>query len=207
MIDLDRLATPGVLADLRRRHAEPHRRYHAWAHVTALLGWAAIAAGRLHDPDMVTAAILFHDAVYDPRSTDNEARSTVLLRTCEGLCLTAAQRETAARLVEATAAHLPPDDLTATEFSDLTHFLDMDLSILAANFAIFDLYERHIRVEYAHVSDDEFARGRRAVLTRFAERPTLYFSPWGQGLFEAAARRNIERSLERATWPLAEALT
>jgi predicted metal-dependent HD superfamily phosphohydrolase len=204
--DLVRLAGPAVLDDLRGRYAEPHRAYHVWAHVQALLGWADGLGDALLDRGMVDAAILFHDAVYDPRRSDNEARSAALLAGCADLSLTGTQRRDAECLVLATAAHLPPKDLDTALRSDLELFLDMDLSILGATREKFDVYERRVRFEYAHVADDDFAHGRCAVLTSFLNRPTLYFSVWGRDMFEAQARRNIDRSLNRARWPLAEAL-
>ncbi len=203
---LARLAGPGGLADLRRRYAQPHRAYHVWAHVEALLAWAEGLGDAIVDRDAVDAAILFHDAVHDPRRSDNEAQSAALLSACPDLCLTPDQRDSAVRMVLATAAHLPPTGLAGAALSDLTLFLDMDLSILGARADRFDAYERQVRQEYAHVVDDDFARGRHAVLTRLAQRPTLYFSAWGQDMFEAQARRNIDRSLTRAHWPLAEAI-
>ena len=204
--DLVRLAGPAVLDDLKVRYAEPHRAYHVWAHVQALLGWADRLGDALEDRDRVDAAILFHDAVYDPRRSDNEARSAALLATCPDLSLTRDQRGDAMRMVQATAAHVPPADLDPALRSDLELFLDMDLSILGSSSDRFDAYERQVRFEYAHVADDDFTRGRQAVLTSFLNRPTLYFSVWGRDMFVAQARRNIDRSLTRACLPLAEAL-
>ncbi len=70
--------SPEQLAALRALHAG--RPYHGWAHVEALLALLAEAAGALRDPGAVRLAILFHDAVYDPRRADNEAESSALLR-------------------------------------------------------------------------------------------------------------------------------
>jgi predicted metal-dependent HD superfamily phosphohydrolase len=59
------------------RYAEPHRRYHTWAHVLACFD----ARDRLTTAELpeVDLALLFHDAVYDPFAKDNEAGSARLL--------------------------------------------------------------------------------------------------------------------------------
>lgn len=187
---------PALLAELRARHGEPQRAYHGWAHIEALLRWRDEVADRLADPAAVLWAILFHDAVYDPRASDNEERSARLLEAADAPGLAPAVRARAARLVRMTAAHAIPDGLPPNEAADAALFLDMDLSILGAPLTAFDAYEAAIRREYAHVPDDAFRSGRAAILRRFLARERIYLSDWGRERFEAAARENVTRSLE-----------
>ncbi|AHE57161.1 HD domain-containing protein [Sphingomonas sanxanigenens] len=187
----------GLLATLRRRHAEPLRAYHDWSHVEAMLALFAETRADLAAPDAVLHAILFHDAVYDPQAHDNEERSALLLETLAAGLLDRATLDRAARMVRATQRHridpaLPPD-----ERADMGRFLDMDLAILGAEPARFDAYEAAIRFEYGHVADAGFAAGRAAVMAGFGRRARLYLSDWGHGRFEAQARANIARSLAR----------
>jgi len=188
---------PAVLADLRRRHAEPGRAYHGWRHIEALLALRGEVADRLADPAAVFWAILFHDAVYDARASDNEEASARLLEAADLPALDPATRARAARLIRMTAAHRLPDDLPAEEAADAALFLDMDLSILGAPAGAFDAYEAGVRAEYVHVPEPAFRAGRAAILRRFLEREHLYLSSWGRGRFEAAARANVARSLAR----------
>ena len=189
------MAHEDVLADLRNRYAEPQRRYHTWAHIEALLGWFALRRDHLHDPAAVQLAILFHDAVYDPARSDNEAQSAQLLRDADLPDVTDDARLRAVRMIEATAAHGLADNLDENDRSDMAEFLDMDLSILGVAPAVFDGYERAIRDEYAFVPEALFRAARRGILERFLERPTLYFSDWGHERFEARARSNIAASI------------
>ncbi len=189
------IAPEDVLADLRSRYAEPQRRYHTWAHIEALLGWLALRRDHLHDPVAVELAILFHDAVYDPARSDNEARSAWLLKDANLPNVGDDTRLRAVRMIEATAAHGLADTLDETDRSDMAAFLDMDLSILGAAPAVFEGYERAIREEYAFVPEALFRAARRGILERFLERPTLYFSDWGRDRFEARARSNIAASI------------
>jgi len=190
---------PVLLADLHERHGESGRDYHDWTHSEALLRLRSELEDRLANPTAVLWAILFHDAVYDPRATDNEERSARLLEAADAPELKDATRARAARLIRVTTAHAIPDGLPADEAADAALFLDIDLSILGAPPALFDAYEVGIRREYAHVPDDAFRTGRAAILKRFADRARLYLSDWGRDRFEEAARRNIARSLGRLT--------
>ena len=188
-------AVPAVmLADLRRRYGEPQRYYHDWTHIEALLGHFASAHDLVQDHSAVLHAILFHDAIYDPRAKDNERRSAELLVeaappiSVDSLML-------AKRMIEATEGHVLPADLAFRDREDCALFLDMDLGILGSDPERFDVYEDQIRREYAYVPDDAFRNGRAAVLRHFADRDRLYFSDWGQDRFETRARANIARSL------------
>lgn len=183
-----------LLADLEARHGEPERHYHDWSHVRALLGHFAAARDLVADPQAVLYAILFHDAVYDPRAKDNERQSAALLVAAKPP-VDAETLALARRMIEATEGHVLPDDLTGTALADCALFLDMDLGILGADPARFAIYEDQIRREYAHVPEADFRKGRAAVLRHFGARERLYFSAWGRERFEAQARANIARSL------------
>jgi len=184
-----------VLVDLKQRHAEPQRHYHTWAHIEALLGWFGQRRVHLHDPLSVELAILFHDAVYDPTRSDNEAESARLLGDADLPDLDDTVRARALRLIEATARHEIPEGLDGPDRNDMAEFLDMDLSILGARREVFDAYEDAIRREYAFVPEDLYREARRGILQRFLERERLYFSDWGRERFEATARVNLAPSI------------
>ena len=189
-----------LLANLQTRHAEPQRHYHDWSHIEALLGHMRRLGDAIEDTDGVLYAILFHDAIYDPKAPDNERQSAeLLLRLAPQIA--APSLALAHRMILATEGHRLPEG-TDAEREDIAHFLDMDLAILGAGEARFDIYEGQIRREYAHVPDDAFRKGRAAVLRGFQARETLYFSEWGRDRFEGAARANIERSIARLEAPV-----
>ncbi|NNC53525.1 MAG: hypothetical protein HKO08_10865, partial [Erythrobacter sp.] len=174
---------PDMLAMLRARHAEPQRHYHDWTHIAALLGHLERAKERVADREAVLHAILFHDAIYDPQAKDNERRSAELLVET-GPPISPSSLDLARTMILATEGHYLPESLGARETSDTAHFLDMDLAILGATKERFDVYEKQIRQEYAHVPEDRYRDGRSAVLRSFAGRKRLYFSEWGRARFE-----------------------
>lgn len=186
-----------LIEEIAVMHAGEDRGYHGWGHPLALLRLHREIAGRLHDPDAVAAAILLHDAVYDPRRSDNEARSAELAAERLAPFLPEPRVQRVRRLIEATARHTVPSDALADEVTDIQLFLDMDLSILGASEAEFDAYEDGVRHEYRHMAPVAFAVGRAAILERFLGRPQIYLTEWGRTCFEVQARQNLRRSIVR----------
>jgi predicted metal-dependent HD superfamily phosphohydrolase len=186
---LDRAGWTAVLADLRARYREPWRHYHALAHVADCLAWVAVLCGPGNDRPVLELAVWFHDAVYDPRRRDNEARSAVLVREqLGGIGVPVRTLDRVAALIAYTAGHVAPD----TD-ADAAVLLDADLAILGAAPAAYDAYAAAIRREYAHVPADPYRKGRLAVLQTFLNRPRIYRTPYCQNALEAAARRNVTR--------------
>ncbi len=188
---------PPLIEALQARYAEPHRAYHTWGHVEALIALMEANRGLLRDPMRVLWAIYWHDAIYDPKAHDNEARSAHLLRMdTEGLIADAkiVQIET---LILATAKHELPQGVGFDLSADCGVFLDFDLSILAAPEAEFDAYEAGVRKEYEFVPEEAFRAARAGILQRFLARERLYFSPVLARSWEGRARANLQRSLRK----------
>ena len=190
---------------LEAAYAQPHRRYHTRAHIDDCLAKLA-AVPALSDPDrrLLTWAICWHDAVYDPTRGDNEEASAVLARQdLPALGTTAAQIDEVCRLILLTKGHAVAagDRLGALMVS-------IDLSILGADPADYDAYAVAIRAEYGHVPDAAFRAGRRRVLLGFVEAPAIFPDPDFRARFEAAARANLAREIAAlAEKPTASAAT
>jgi len=178
-------------------YSAPDRHYHNLAHIEALLTLMRSHARALSDPESVEAAIWFHDAVYDTRQHDNEAKSAELAaERLDGL-LSPDRIDRIAAMIRATAGHAVPDRFDDTARRDCALFLDMDLAILGSTPDAFAAYESAVRREYDWVPDALWIQGRRKVLQGFLARPTIFASPQFQASHEAAARRNLARSLEQ----------
>jgi predicted metal-dependent HD superfamily phosphohydrolase len=186
-----RLSPPSeLLAELTARYREPHRAYHTLQHLEECFATLEPAASLSRRPGEVEAALWFHDAVYDTRAHDNEARSAQWAR--EALLTASADPATADRvhaLVLATAHRTPPDD------ADAQLLVDVDLAILGAPAPRFAEYEQQIRQEYAWVPDQLFRERRARVLASFLERPGIYATAYFATRLETAARANLHRSL------------
>ncbi len=184
------------LSGLRRRYAEPHRAYHTQAHVDAMLvDLRGLGAAVTHIA-AVELAIWYHDAIYDPAATDNEARSAALLRAeLDGLADPAmlSQAET---LIRGTASHSLPTGLPAELYGDMALFLDLDMAVLGADPAAFLDYERGIAAEYIPVhGSHRFRIGRAGFIRDVLDRPRLFQTDRFHLRYDAAARRNLRNAL------------
>jgi predicted metal-dependent HD superfamily phosphohydrolase len=170
------------------RYSEIHRCYHTLAHVDACLVWLDWCRGLAERPEEVALALWFHDAIYDPLSSDNERRSSEFARAeLEALAVPGAAIERIVAHVLATAQHSGSGDGALV--------VDLDLTILAARPFDFERFERQIRVEYAHVPDPLFKAGRRQVLEDFVRRRYIYHLPQLRDALESRARTNLERRI------------
>ncbi|MQA36007.1 HD domain-containing protein [Modestobacter roseus] len=169
---------------------EPHRRYHALTHLTAVLGIVDQLAPHAADPVAVRLAAWYHDVAYDPTRDDNEAVSAARARI--GL-LGLVPEETVAeveRLVLLTAGHDPADD-----DANGAVLCDADLAVLASPPEAYAAYASAVREEYGHLGDAEFTAGRIAVLEHLLELPALYRLPEVAVVWEPRARANLTAEL------------
>lgn len=177
---------------LESAYAEPHRRYHTRRHIEDCLekldAWPGLT-GR--ERRLLAWAVWWHDAVYDPRASDNEARSADLARAdLPALGATPAEVDEVVRLILLTAGHhVDPSDRLGVIL------VSIDLSILAAAPAAYDAYAAAVREEYAHVSEAAWRAGRAAVLQRFLDSPVILPDPAFRAAHEAAARANLAREI------------
>lgn len=171
-------------------YSEPHRRYHTLQHLSECLNEFDASKDLARDAVAVEFAIWFHDAVYDPRASDNEERSAELAQRC--LTEAGARADliaVVATLVIATKNHIVSDR------PDSALLIDIDLSILGQPEARFLEYERQVREEYSWVPKILFKRKRAAILRDFLDRPRLYNTELFFKKYEESARANLRKSL------------
>ncbi|GEM85115.1 HD domain-containing protein [Meiothermus hypogaeus] len=171
-----------MLDDLLVRHTEPQRFYHNLAHLNTLL---ELLPAKPH----LEFAVWFHDAVYDPTRTDNEAQSAGLAQ--ESLLRLGVEPsliQKVTHIIRATQDHQSDDPDTAL-------FLDADLSILGAEPKIYRAYARAIRQEYAWVPEALFLERRARLLQKFLSRERIYQTEAFAHL-EQPARENLAKELE-----------
>jgi len=168
-------------------YSEPHRHYHTLEH----LGEMFRVVGRLPVADLPAAqlAVWYHDAVCDPKATDNEERSADWAES--DLKAWGVPRWAAVRALILATKH------TATEPStpDAAAFLDADLAILGAAEVRYQRYAADIRREYEWVPDEAYRAGRRAVLEGFLNRERIYRTAVMSEEGEESARRNLTAEL------------
>lgn len=185
-------AVDASLDALLARLREPHRRYHTAVHVVWVIRHLrSLTAAPA--PELMAAA-LYHDAIYDPLSSSNEAESAALADAAlQRAGWDRSRRQIVGGLIVATASHdVVADDAPQPMTNQL---LDADMAILGADPAAYAAYVTGIRAEYQMVTDQQWRVGRTAVLQRFAAMPAIFRTEAMCAAREHRARANIASEL------------
>ena len=172
------------------RYREPQRFYHTVQHLEECIAWFDQARSSARRPLELELALWYHDAVYDPRRSDNEEASARLAAEHLGAAGSAPRvaADVSALILWTKHAAEPPE-------GDAALLVDIDLAILGATTERYAEYERQIREEYAWVPAVLFRRRRAALLEHFLARPRLYVTPMLRQRLEERARANLVQSL------------
>jgi len=181
---------PCVWEELQAGYNEPHRAYHMLQHLEECFSWFEQVRSLSRRPGEIAFALFYHDAIYDPRASNNEDESAKLAeRVLTEYVRGDSEPERVVSLILATKHDAVPGG------DEAKLLVDIDLSILGASNERFDEYERQVRREYEWVAPEPFRVGRGQVLEKFLERSAIYSCPFFHERLETAARTNLERSL------------
>lgn len=183
-----------VFDELLAAYMQPHRHYHTLEHIDDMLRVLGKLASLADDPFSVQLACWFHDAVYDPRASDNESRSAEWAERVLNDWGLGPLAKRVGQLVRATR-HTDPTLVNSEPSRDEAVLLDADLAILAAPQIRYDRYATGIRREYDWVEESLYRSERARLLRSLLARPRIYqtIRLFEEG--EALARLNIEREL------------
>jgi len=173
-------------------YVDPNRRFLTRAQFGPCLGRLAGVPDLMDsERQVLTYAIWWHDAVYDPTASDNEARSAEMAkRDLRDLDVSLHAREEVARLIRLTAGHQVEEEDRLGEI-----LVSIDLAILAVAPLDYDAYAQAVREEYVHVPDAAWRAGRAKVMQHFLDAPVIYPDLAFRALFEDVARANIAREI------------
>jgi predicted metal-dependent HD superfamily phosphohydrolase len=192
------------------RYGERHRYYHTTTHIMMVIRHVYdVAAMSAWQPSaQLVAAALYHDAIYDPRADDNEARSAALAAgDLAEVGWSTDQCAFVKALIVATGDHTAPSGSVAagsveagavdagSAAAETAFLLDADLAILGAHPHSYQAYANGVRAEYFFVDDVRWRTGRGRVLQSFLDRPRIFASEYMHGELEHRARANIEAEL------------
>ncbi|HEX5611913.1 MAG TPA: N-methyl-D-aspartate receptor NMDAR2C subunit [Burkholderiales bacterium] len=185
---------PGILLyeQLIACYSEPHRAYHTLQHLEECFEKLKEIEDHAQHLGEVELALWFHDAVYDTRASDNEARSAQWA--AEFLALHGTPEEEARdvdRAILATRHGEPPST------SDEALVVDLDLCILGSDDATYAAFEDAIRAEYLWVPLSIFRAKRAEILEGFVTRSAIYHHPGIRAQRESRARENVTTTIAR----------
>lgn len=184
-------ADPGdrLGAELLVRWQESHRFYHTTEHLQNCLQCWEKTRNLFQEPTLAEFALFYHDAIYDPRRSDNEAASAELARKdLVELGLDSERISQVCALVRAT------DHKTQTDHPDADLVIDIDLAILGADPQTYQRYVAAVRREYDHIDETGWRVGRAKVLQGFLAKTRIFANHFFDDC-EREARLNLEREL------------
>lgn len=171
-------------------YSQKHRHYHTAKHIDHCLQELDSALGIAIEVAEVEFALWFHDAVYDPYSSNNEERSADL---AYSLLM---RHDVGAERVERVRAHILATRHEAPATTpDSQLVVDVDLSILGAGAVTYAAFETNVRQEYRWVPSVLFRRKRAEILESFLARPQIYSTESFRSRYELQARRNITQAI------------
>ena len=181
------------IADLLiAKYTEKHRVYHNLTHISVLNVFLAGCLEILSDEESVYLASWFHDAIYDPKMSNNETESAALaVESLSELKFPPAKIERVEQMILATQTH-DAEGLDA----DGRLFLDVDLGILSASPEAYKLYAQAIREEYSFVPETLYREKRREILQRFQKREYIYYTSGFRRFHEFRAHANIANEIK-----------
>lgn len=172
-------------------YASDGRHYHTPAHIEHCLSRFDMCRNHMDHPDEVELALWYHDAVYDPRATDNEERSAELF---VGHAAQDFDPQAVRRIQElilyTTHRELPTEN-------DQKLMVDIDLSGFGLPWEDFARDSRAVRAEFTHMSDAEFYGGQIRFLNSLVARDRFFASDFFYQRYEQQARENVDRTLKR----------
>ena len=181
--------------DIVTHYGEPQRAYHTLNHIKQLLVEFESIKHHLAEPHIIALVLYYHDVIYDPTRSDNEFQSAEFATDALSPYLSQEQCQQIYALIMMTANHQIDALIDSDKYNDAAYLLDMDLSILGAQWSAYEQYAKAIRQEYNHVADDNYRDGRTAVLQGLLAHPKLYLTDHYYEQLETQARDNIKREL------------
>jgi predicted metal-dependent HD superfamily phosphohydrolase len=182
--------TQDTFVALTNAYSEPHRYYHNVSHIQDCLDKLDCLRGNAIEPALIEIALWFHDAIYEPLKSANEIKSAAWA--CQFLKQAGASAQT---IEKVNALILVTQHNAPAATPDEALLVDIDLSILGADEARYDQFEKNIRKEYRWVPWFLYRAKRSAILQSFLEREIIYSNAECRENYETPARINLARAI------------
>ena len=176
---------------LVKAYSEKHRRYHTGAHINATLKHLDTVTDLANDSCEIEIALWFHDAIYKPFSANNELDSAVWAS--KFLSDNAVGKDRIDRVHNLIMATIHTAE---TEGNDQLLMVDIDLSILGTEAAVYDQFEKDVRYEYKLVPYFLYRKKRKEILVNFLELDRIYQYDFFYEKLEKQARANLVSAIE-----------
>ena len=183
---LDKFVLKSAYLKASKYYQESHRFYHNKKHLDMVLFAYDRIANGANASDYF--AILYHDAIYDPKSNTNEEDSAELFRKDFV--------DTLESCIFERAYHAILGTKHGSKYPVVSEYVhDSDLAILGAPSAIYEDYANNVRKEFSFVNDIAWNEGRIKALESF-KKQKIFLSEEFQFL-EEQAKTNITIEIKK----------
>lgn len=177
--------------DVEKKHSVKGRHYHTLAHLKNLYKQLLPVKKYIKDWDMILFALFYHDYIYNPLKNNNEEKSSEkCIAILSELGVTKDRIELCNQIIIATKGHQISNN------SDVNYFTDADLSILGADWKIYEQYFKNVRKEYRFYPNFAYNKGRVKVLNSFLEMPQIFKTDHFYDLYEKQTLKNLQKEIE-----------
>ena len=192
LVDGARDDSAAIHQRLLHGYHEPQRFYHTLQHIEHCIFMFDECSALVDNPDALELAIWFHDVIYEPSASDNEARSAQLYLQLSDGVHAETTRSLVDRLIMATL-HLG----CSLADGDASYMVDIDLSSFGLPWDEFLRDSENLRREASHLDDAAYHQKARAFHHSLRSRERFFYTDFFAERLEARAHRNIERYIER----------
>lgn len=176
--------------ELEQAYSAKGRYYHNLDHLTFMLKNAVLRKSEIGDFDTMAFSIFYHDVVYNPKKSNNEAKSAELMgKRLSATSFPSGKIKKCFDQILATKEHSSEMD------EDTCFLLDLDLLILGESLETYKTYTSNIRKEYAMYPDFMYKPARKKVLKHFLDMPKIFKTELFFKTHEMPARENLKWEL------------
>jgi predicted metal-dependent HD superfamily phosphohydrolase len=170
---------------------EPLRRYHTLAHIDHCLSMFDQCKSLATNPDALEIAVWFHDVIFEPGKSDNEALSAELYEELSEGVHADEFRALVGRLIMATL-----HNERSLDDSDAGYMVDIYLSSFGLPWEDFLRDSRRLREESVQLDDAEYHRKQGEFRSCLLARPHFYQTDFFRQRYEQQARDNLAKYFE-----------
>jgi predicted metal-dependent HD superfamily phosphohydrolase len=191
-------------------YSEPHRHYHTLTHLRHMFELYDTFENDIQNKAVVILSVIFHDIIYDPRSSSNEEDSVDLFKLFVKEISDSSLDEIHEHVIDfilATKSHVvdwvESETIDDSLRNDKLFFLAFDMAILSADPREYNTYAANVRKEYIHVDHETYCTRRAAFLRGVLAGGPVFYGKLGPDA-EAKMQQNLiweSENLEKGIIP------
>jgi predicted metal-dependent HD superfamily phosphohydrolase len=169
---------------IQSHYSEPHRFYHTLSHIELCIEQMDLVRSMLEQPEQVEMALWFHDIIYQPDNSNNEAESAEFYKNL-------ASNKSDDEFIKAVVDLILVTRHTDSKLNhDQQYMCDIDMAAFGKEWPVFLEDSENLQKEFPGTYD-EFIHGKRKFLNNLLLQPRIFYTEYFYNKYENIARDNI----------------